>query len=516
MTNKQGKVIILGAGPGDPGLLTLKGKEWIEKADVIIYDYLANERFLDFTRVNTEKIFVGKKKGDHTLSQEQINELMLKRAKEGNLVVRLKGGDPFIFGRGGEEAEELVNAGIAFEIVPGVTAATSVPAYAGIPLTHRNFTSTIAFVTGHENPEKEHSEIAWDKISTGIGTLVFLMGVINLPNIVNTLINNGRDKSTPVGIIRWGTTHKQETIIGTLENIVELAKKRKIKPPSIIVVGDVVRLNKKLNWFETKPLFKKQIIVTRAHDQASNFSKLLEKKGACPVEFPTIETVPPDSWEALDKAIENIEMYDWLIFTSANGVKNFLLRIKENQKDVRCLKGIKLCAIGPKTAEVLEKFDLRIDFVPAEYKAEAIIEGLGSNEVRGKKILIPRAAVAREVLPEELVKLGATVDVVDAYKTIQPKGKTGEIREMLKNKEVGVITFTSSSTVTNFISMFKKEEISNLVNGVTIACIGPITAETAEKNGLNVSIIPANYTIEAFTDAIVDFYQHRRMPVDGG
>jgi len=507
MSKQQGKVIILGAGPGDPGLLTLKGKEWIEKADVIIYDYLANKRFLDYTRVNAEKIFVGKKKGDHTLSQEQINELMLKTAKEGKLVVRLKGGDPFIFGRGGEEAEELVNAGIAFEIVPGVTAATAVPAHAGIPLTHRNLTSTIAFVTGHENPEKEHSKIAWDKISTGIGTLVFFMGVINLPNIVKNLINNGRDKKTPVAIIRWGTTHMQETVIGTLENIVELAKKRQIKPPSIIVVGDVVRLNEKLNWFETKPLFKKQIIVTRAHGQSSDFSNLLEKKGACPVQFPTIETVPPDSWEALDRAIQNVEMYDWLVFTSVNGVKYFLLRIKENQKDVRCLKGIKLCAIGPKTAEVLEKLDLRIDFVPAEYKAEGIIEGLGSNEVRGKKILIPRAAVAREVLPEELVKLGATVDVVEAYKTIQPKRKTGEFREMLKNKEVHVITFTSSSTVTNFISMFNKEEISDLLNGVTIACIGPITAKTAEKNGLKVSIIPEKYTVEAFTDAIVDFYQ---------
>lgn len=509
MNNKQGKVIIVGAGPGDPGLLTLKGKEWIEKADVIIYDYLANERFLDYARVNAEKVFVGKKKGDHTLSQEQINELMLKRAKEGKLVVRLKGGDPFIFGRGGEEAEELVNAGIAFEIVPGVTAATSVPAYAGIPLTHRNFTSTITFVTGHENSEKEHSEVAWDKISTGTGTLVFFMGVVNLPNIVKNLVDNGRDKKTPVSIIRWGTTHKQETVVGTLGNIVELAEKRKIKPPSIIVVGDVVKLNKKLNWFETKPLFKKQIIVTRALDQASDFSDLLEKEGACPIQFPTIETVPPDSWEALDRAIQNIEMYDWLIFTSANGVKCFLERIKENRKDVRCLKGIKLCAIGPKTAEVLERLGIRIDFVPPEYKAEAIIEGLGTNEIKGKKVLIPRAAVAREVLPEELIKLGASVDVVEAYKTIQPQGKTDEMREMLENKEIDVITFTSSSTVTNFINMFNKEEISGLVNGVAIACIGPITAETAEKNGLKASIIPENYTIEAFTDAIVDFYQNK-------
>lgn len=510
MTNKRGKVIILGAGPGDPGLLTVKGKEWIELADVIIYDYLANERFLDYARADAEKIFVGKQKGYHTLPQEQINELILKQAKEGKLVVRLKGGDPFIFGRGGEEAEELVNAGIPFEVVPGITAAIAVPAYVGIPLTHRDYTSTIAFITGHEKSEKEHSDIAWDKISTGIGTLVFFMGIINLPNIVKNLVNNGRDKKTPVAIIRWGTTYKQETVIGTLENIVDLAKERNIRPPAIIVVGDVVKLNEKLSWLSAKPLFKKQIIVTRARDQASDFSKLLENKGAYPIEFPTIETVPPDSWKALDSAIQNIERYDWLIFTSVNGVKYFLERVKANQKDIRCLKGIKLCAIGPKTAKVLEDLGIIIDFVPAEYRAEALIEGFDPIEIKGKKILIPRAAVAREVLPEELVKLGATVDVVEAYKTIKPEGKTAKIREMLKNKEIDIITFTSSSTVTNFISMFKKEEISELLDGVVVACIGPVTADSAKKYGLEVSIMPEDYTIEAFTDAIVDFSSTQR------
>ncbi len=504
----QGKVIILGAGPGDPGLLTLKGKEWMERADVVIYDYLANERFLEYAPTSAEKIFVGKKKGEHTLSQDQINELMLNRAKKGKLVVRLKGGDPFIFGRGGEEAEELVKAEISFEIVPGVTAATSVPAYAGIPLTHRNYTSTIAFVTGHENPEKDHSEVAWDKISTGIGTLVFFMGVINLSNIVKKLVDHGRARKTPVGIIRWGTTYKQESVTGTLENIVELAKEKNIKPPAIIVVGDVVKLNEKLNWFETRPLFKKKIIVTRASGQASEFSHLLEKKGACPIQFPTIEMVPPDSWEALDRAIQSIEKYDWLIFTSANGVKYFLKRVKENRKDIRCLKGINLCAIGPKTAAVLERLSVRVDFIPSEYKAEAIIEKLGTNKIKGNKILIPRAAVAREVLPEELVKLGATVDVVDAYKTIEPEErKSSVIREMLKNKEIDVITFTSSSTVTNFLKVFNDQEISDLISNVTIACIGPITAKTAEKYGLKTSIIPENYTIEAFSDAIADFFQ---------
>lgn len=502
----QGKVILIGAGPGHPGLLTIKGKEWIEKADVIIYDYLANERLLDCARGDAEKIYVGKKRGDHTLSQQQINELIINRSNEGKLVARLKGGDPFIFGRGGEEAEELANAGIDFEIVPGVTAAISVPAYAGIPLTHRNHTSTVAFVTGHEGFAKGHSDIAWDKIATGIGTLVFFMGVKNLPNIVKNLVDNGRDKNTPISIVRWGTTYKQETVIGTLENIVSLAKKSKIKPPAIIVVGDVVKLKEKLDWFENKPLYKKQIIVTRAREQASDFANLLESNGAWPIEFPAIETVPPDSWEALDSAIQNIEKYNWLIFTSANGVKYFLQRLKENKRDVRYLKGIKLCTIGPKTAEVLEKLGIRVDYMPSEYKAEAIIEGLGSKEIKGKKILIPRAAVAREVLPEELAKMGAAVDVVEAYKTVRPEKKTDGIKKMLKNKEIDAITFTSSSTVINFVDMFKKEEISDLINGVPIACIGPITAKTAEKYGLKASIIPEHYTIEAFTDAIVDFF----------
>lgn len=502
----QGKVILIGAGPGDPGLLTIKGKEWIEKGDIVIYDYLANERFLDYARADAEKIYVGKKGGDHTLSQWQINELIIKKAKEGKLIVRLKGGDPFVFGRGGEEAEELANAGIAFEIVPGVTAAISVPAYAGIPLTHRDFTSTVAFITGHEDPTKEQSDIAWDKISTGIGTLIFFMGVKNLPNIAGNLVKHGRDKKTPVSIIRWGTTFKQETIVGTLENIVEMAAKKEMKPPSIIIVGDVVKLKEKLDWFETKPLYKKQIIVTRAREQASDFACLLENQGAFPIQFPTIKTVPPDSWESLDHAIQSIDKYDWLIFTSVNGVKYFLDRLRENQKDIRDLKGIKLCAIGPKTAEVIEKLGINIDFVPSEYKAEAVIEGLGSKEINGKKILIPRASEAREILPKELAKMGAIVNVVEAYKTIRPVEKTDKIRDMLKNKEISAITFTSSSTVTNFVSMFEKDEISGLVNGVAIACIGPITAKTAEKCGLKASIVPDNYTIESFTDAIVDFF----------
>ena len=422
-------------------------------------------------------------------------------------MARLKGGDPFIFGRGGEEAEEVVNAGIPYEVVPGVTSAISVPAFAGIPLTHRNHASTIAFITGHEDPSKEHSEVAWDKISTGIGTLIFFMGVKNLPNIVKNLMEHGRDKNTPVAIIHWGTTHKQITIVGVLENIVSLAREKQIRPPSIIVVGDVVNLKQKLDWYETMPLYNKQIIITRSREQAGAFADILESKGACPIPFPTIKTVPPDSWDGIDKAIQNIEKYDWLIFTSANGVKYFLERLKENRKDMRRLKDVKICAIGPKTAEPLENLGIIIDFVPPEFIAEAIIEGLGYKEIQGKNVLIPRAAVARETLPVELVKMGAIVDVVDAYKTIRPENKIKDIKEMLINNNVDAITFTSSSTVTNFVNFFGENEIPKLVNGVTIACIGPITADTAEKHGLKAKIIPKKYTVEAFAEAIADFYK---------
>lgn len=290
---KKGKVYLIGAGPGDPGLITVKGLACLEKADVVVYDYLANEKLLSHVKEGAERVYVGKKGGDHTLPQDQINRLIVEKASEGKAVARLKGGDPFIFGRGGEEAEELVSAGIPFEIVPGVTSAIAAPAYAGIPLTHRDFTSTVAFITGHEDPTKEESKIAWNKISTGAGTLVFLMGVGNLRNIAEGLIRNGRNPETPVALIRWGTLPEQETILGKLSNIADIAQSRKLKPPVIILVGEVVTLREKLNWFEALPLFGKKILVTRAREQASELSEGLGELGAMAIEFPTIGILPP-------------------------------------------------------------------------------------------------------------------------------------------------------------------------------------------------------------------------------
>ena len=506
----RGKVILAGAGPGDPGLLTLRAREAIESAEVLIYDYLANPKFLEYAPKGAAIYYVGKKGGDHTLPQEEINLLIIREAEAGKRVVRLKGGDPFIFGRGGEEAEELVQKGIDFEVIPGVTAGSAASAYAGIPLTHRDFTSTVAFITGHEDPTKPDSSIAWDKIATGIGTLVFYMGIKNLPNIVENLVKNGRSPETPVAVIRWGTTSRHQSVTGTLATIVEIVKKKGIQPPAITVVGEVISLKKQLDWFEKRPLFGKNIIVTRAREQASDFAEMLRAQGANAIQFPTIQIVPPSSWAPLDAAIARLEEYRWVLFTSVNGVSYFIERLKHHGKDIRDLKGIKICAIGPKTAEGIEKFGVRVDFVPAEYRAEGIIDGMGKEDLKGQRLLLPRAREAREILPEKLAEMGAVVDVVEAYQTVKPEGNREEIRTLLQNGEAHMITFASSSTVTNFIDMFEKGEAQELLKKVPVACIGPITEKTARDHGLIPAVTPEKYTLEAMTQAITRYFSGER------
>ena len=503
---KKGKVFLVGAGPGDPGLMTVKGLETLKKADVVIYDYLADRSFLQHAREDAEIIYVGKKGGNHTLPQDKINKLIVEKALEGKMIVRLKGGDPFIFGRGGEEAQELIQDNIPFEIVPGITSAIAVPAYAGIPLTHRKCTSTVAFITGHEDPTKKGSDIEWGKIATGIGTLVFLMGVGNLKNITNKLIKNGRNPDTPVAVIRWGTTPKQETVTGTLDSIVAEVKKAGLKPPAIIVVGDVVSLREELGWLEKRPLFGKRAVVTRTREQASKLTRLLEENGAGVIEFPTIKIVPPKSFKELDRAIDNIADYDWVIFTSVNGVKYFLLRLAEKGKDIRELKGIRIGSIGPATAGELKSLGIIVDLIPEEYQAESLVDYFEKVGIKGKKILIPRARVAREVLPDRLKEMEAIVDVVTAYETVKPEENVDEIKKLLSEKKIDLITFTSSSTVTNFVEMFQKDEIKKLLKGVTIASIGPITAKQGEKFSLSSHIIPEKFTIESLVESIVKYF----------
>jgi len=505
---KTGKVYLVGAGPGDPGLLTIKAKECLSRADVIIYDSLANRIFLEYADTDAELIYVGKKGGNHTMLQNDINSLIVDRARKGHFVVRLKGGDPFIFGRGGEEALELIEAGINFEVVPGITSAIAVPAYAGIPLTHRDYTSTVAFITGHEDPQKEKSDIAWEKLATGVGTLVFLMGVGNLPHIAERLMGHGRTPDTPAAVIRSGTVSGQKTITGTLKDIARLSRESGITPPAIIVVGDVIHLREKLNWFETRPLFAKRIVVTRAREQASGFLSALAELGAECIEFPTIEVVPPESWDAIDRAIKAIESFKWLLFTSVNGVQYFLKRLEALGKDVRDLKGIKIGAIGPKTAAIWHDLGIKPDLIPGEYRAEAVVESFKKLGIKGTNILLPRAATAREVLPEELRKMGARVEVVPAYRTVRPDHDTVKVREMLEKGTIDMVTFTSSSTVNNFVEMFKTDarKLQKWMGSVAVACIGPITAKTAQENGFTVTLTPPEYTIESLTDSIVTYF----------
>jgi uroporphyrinogen III methyltransferase/synthase len=516
LTVKKGTVYLIGAGPGDPGLLTLKAKKNIRAADVIIYDNLANRTLLGFAKNDAELVYVGKKAGSHTMRQDEINRLIVAKAKQGKNVVRLKGGDPFIFGRGGEEAQELIEAGIAFEVVCGITSAISVPAYAGIPLTHRDHTSTVAFITGHEDPNKGESSISWDKVATGVGTLVFLMGVGNLKHIAETLISHGRSPVTPVAVIMNGTMPNQKTVVGVLQDIAGIVKKNSIKPPAVIVVGEVVNLREKLNWYETRPLFGKKIIITRAREQASEFIEKLTLLGAECIEFPTIEVTPPETWDPVDLAVKTLAEYDWIIFTSVNGVRFFIKRLFALGKDVRDIKGCKIGAIGPKTAAVWHDLGIKPDLVPSEYRAEAIVAAFKKMEGPGRmRILIPRALKAREILPEELRKMGAEVDVVPVYQTIQPDHDTARIKQMLEQGTVDMVTFTSSSTVNNFLSMFTDFNLREKMKSVAVACIGPVTAKTAEEKGLSVNLVPQKYTIDSLTEALVAYLQPESLSNGG-
>jgi uroporphyrinogen III methyltransferase / synthase len=503
----KAKVYLVGAGPGDPGLITVQGKACIQQADVVIYDYLASPALLKYARKSAELIYVGKKGGDHTLSQDEINALIVEKARSGGIICRLKGGDPYIFGRGGEEAEVLFNAGISFEIVPGVTSAIAAAAYAGIPLTHRKLASTLAFITGHEDPAKEESGINWSSLAAGIGTLVFFMGVKNLPKIAEKLIAHGKPLDTPVALIRWGTTPRQQTVSGTLETIVEKARAADLKAPAIIVVGDVVNLRRSLKWFENRPLLGKRIVVTRARQQASDLVRLLSDLGAECLEYPTIKIMPPEDPQPLKQAVENLGAYDWIVFTSVNGVIFFFEQLFASGKDVRALGRMQTAAIGPATAARLREFGLTSDIVPETYRAESVVDAFGKVKMKGKKILLPRAAEARPILPKELKKMGAAVDEIPAYQTLKAVQNTDDLVQRLKDNRIDVITFTSSSTVKNFKALLPAENFLELIRDITIASIGPITTDTAKELGFDVHINAESYTIPGLVEAILQYYK---------
>jgi uroporphyrinogen III methyltransferase/synthase len=526
---QKGKVFIVGAGPGDVSLLTVKGLKCLRKAEVVVYDFHLNAQVLNYINHDAEFIYAGKRGGQHTMTQDEINRTLVEKAGQGKIICRLKGGDPFVFGRGGEEAETLARENIEFEVVPGVSSAVAAPAYAGIPLTHRLYSSSLAIVPGYEDPSKEGSSIDWQKLATGVGTIVFLMTVKNISLVCKKLIDNGRNPGTPVAVVRWGTRADQTTLIGDLKTIPDLIKENEIKPPAVMVVGEVVRLRETLKWYEKKPLFGQRILITREHSEGY---ESLEELGAEIIEFRTIEIVSPEDWTTMDRAIEKIESYDWLILTSVNGVRFFFQRLFEKEKDIRDLKGIKICAVGVKTAEAINKFGIKVDLIPDEFNAEGLISSivqkcgsaeerktesakarkketsklasLRAYELKGVKFLLPRAEVAREILPEKIRELGGEIDVVTAYRAVKPVTHGKRLKRFLKEGKITVATFTSAATFNNFMEI-TGEDAEGLLKDVAIAVIGPVTAKAIEKAGLKVSIMPKEATIDAMVNEIIEW-----------
>ena len=498
-----GMVFLIGAGPGDYRLISMKAVDCLKKADVVVYDRLADDRILQWAPDDAEYIYVGKASSNHTMKQEDISQLLVDKAKEGKCVVRLKGGDPFVFGRGGEEALLLRENGLPFEIVPGITSAISVPAYAGIPVTHRAVATSFAVVTGHEDPTKGGSNMRWEHLATGVDTLVFLMGVANLPHITARLIENGRPADTPAAVIRWGTKPEQRVLMTTVGTAAEDVARAKLKPPAIFIVGDVVRLREKLQWFDepkTHPLFGRTVLVTRARRQASKLTARLEQLGAKVIEAPAIELKEPlDGYQALNAAIEKLSDYHWLIFTSVNGVERFFSRLLRAGKDARALGYARIAAIGSATAEKLLQYGIKADVIPQEFRAEGVLESLKGKLPPHARILIPRAQEAREILPEKLRAEGHAVDVAAAYRTAAAEADGEAIKAQLADGTIDLVTFTSSSTVTNLIKILGTAEA---LKNVKTAAIGPVTADTARKNGIEPNVVAKEYTIDGLVEAI--------------
>lgn len=501
---KAGRVYLVGAGPGDPGLISQKGLECLARADVVVYDRLIDERLLDSAPLETERIYVGKTALEHAMEQNEINQLLVDKAKEGKTVVRLKGGDPFVLGRGGEEAQTLGHDGIPFEVVPGVSSAVAVPAYAGIPVTHRGVASSFAVITGHEAADKDSSSIAWEKLATGVDTLVFLMGMHNLSGIVEKLVKNGRPPNTPVAVIKDGTRSQQRTIVGSLTDIADKIAEQQFTAPAVIVVGEVVRLREKLRWFDNRPLFGKRILVTRARRQASVLSRLLSEHGAQAIELPAIDIQPIPNTNGLDRAISNLAQYQWVLFTSVNGVEAFFQRLCSQKLDSRALHNLRIGSIGPATAKALETRGIAVDYLPEVYTSQGLITGLKGWDISGQRFLLPRADIADKELTQGISQLGAEAHDVAIYQTVAATDTLSQAKEMLISGEIDIITFTSSSTVSNLLAVFEGK--TAMVNNTKVACIGPKTADTATKAGLKADIIAKEHTIPGLVSAIEQYF----------
>lgn len=514
------EALLVGAGPGDPDLLTLAGADALGRADVVVYDYLANPALLAHAPEGSERVYVGKKGFSDHVTQDQINRLLVHKAHElaelgGGVLVRLKGGDPFVFGRGGEEALALAEAGFPSRIVPGVTSGTAAPAFAGIPVTHRGLSSSVAFVTGNEDPTKPETTIDWDGIAHGADTLCFYMGVCNLAVVARRLMEAGRARDEPVALVRWGTMPSQEVLTGTLDTIAKRASAADFKAPAIIVVGAVAALREQLAWYEPGPLAGLTIAVTRMRSQAGGLAARLRALGASVLELPVIDLAPPPSYVAADACIARLKEYRFIVFTSANGVNAFFGRLALAGLDSRALACSLVVAVGPATAAELEGRGIDADFVPAEFRAEAVAGQLveaGLSE--GDRVLVPQALKAREVLTRMLREHGARVDVAPVYCTVLPSHASAQsaLLHMVAGK-VDAVTFTSSSTVRNFIDLVRSAQpgCGELLERLDFYSIGPITSATASEEGLPISAQAEAYTIEGLIEAIV---QHRASCVE--
>jgi uroporphyrinogen III methyltransferase / synthase len=484
------KVYLAGAGPGDPELITLKTRRVLEQADSVLYDHLAPIELLDLAPPSAERVYVGKKKSEHAVTQDEICEMLVERGRRGLNVVRLKGGDPFIFGRGGEEAEALANAGLPFEVIPGVTTPLGIAAYTGVPLTHRDHTSAVTFVTGHDV-----EKIDWAKVGA-CETIVVFMGLSHIADIAGRIIAAGRSPDTPALAVRWATRPDQQTIIGTLATLPDLIAQQAMRPPATIVIGEVVALRSQLDWFEKLPLFGRRIIVTRAREQSAALAAPLRRLGASVIELPAIEIRPASNYAPLDRAIEDLAAYNWLIFTSVNGVKFFLDRLDKSTVDLRRLRA-RICAIGPATRDALGAAHLKTDIMAAEYVAEGLLDALSEIDLTGARVLIARAAVARDILPNELRQRGATVDVVEAYRTLAPDNLPARAAEALASKP-DFITFTSTSTVENLLSAVPSDQLRD----IEAVSIGPVTTAALRKWGVRRIIEATEYTAAGIVEAI--------------
>lgn len=506
---RKGRVYLVGAGPGDPELLTLKAKRLLEEAELVIYDYLANPAHLRHAKEGSRQVCVGKRFRHHPFSQNKINQLIIQAARKGKTVVRLKGGDPYLFGRGAEEALYLKDRGVSFEVVPGVTSATACAAYSGIPLTHRDHNASVTFLTGHRAHDENLDTVDWEKIVSLSGTIVIYMGFYNLEKITQKLMQFGMSGTTRISIIEWGTLPKQKSCDGVLQNIVHKVKEQNLNAPAMIIIGDVVRLKEKLNWFERLPLFGQKIVVTRAAKRNQAFQEKLEQLGAEVIEFPTVTTSFLSNYKTVDAVLKNIKIYDWLIFTSACGIEAFMNRVFAIKKDARFLAHLKIAVVGTETLGMLKKFGLNADLVPTRFEALAIAEEMKKRfgALNGKKILLARTSIATDDLPNALKKLGAKITKLAVYKTTAPKKISKEIRKRILGLPRGMVTFTSSSTVDQFVKIMGRSNINTMIKKTAFASIGPVTSATLRKERLPVSCEAKNSTLDGLLEAVLKFYK---------